>query len=135
MFVSLIETIETISNIVKATYSGRRIEWFGGDDDDAPGWRAYLLDGWGYLSCVGSPPRLTQEEALQDLSFVHWFLDEKTGCVWPQYDPPNGWPGRQYGVDPNDCGPDSIFGMDVPKDKAEFWTAHIKRLLEFCKSN
>jgi hypothetical protein len=119
--------LQALLDICDVTYQGCVVAWFGGDDDDAPGWRAFALCGSAGLVCVGAPPRLGKYEALQDMRFVSWRLDSR-GIAWPSYSPPEGWPGRRYGVTPEECGPDSLFGVDVSEDAAEDWV----KLVRYC---
>jgi len=111
-------------SIAQATTTGKRVAWFEGDDDDAPGWRTYLLDSEGRLVCPAAPPRLSREMAEADLRFCWW-----ENASFPCFAPPLHWPGRQYGLTIEDCGPDSIFGVDVPEKDADGWCEYISHFL------
>lgn len=112
--------------LIQATYKSKTVEWFPGDDEDPPGWRAYMIHPRGYLTCTGAPPRLTREMAETDLQFCYF-----DNYSLPVFEPPKGWPGMQYGLHIENCGPYSFFGADIPKEKANDFCNQVVTTLTF----
>jgi hypothetical protein len=112
---SPLRPLEALLEIVHASYGTTTVEWFPGDDDDAPGYRAFGVDNVG-LYCVGAPPRLTCEEAEADQQWIR--RDLEYGFI---YEAPEDWPGRQYGILPENCGYSSPWGMDIAEENYPYW--------------
>ena len=122
-----LQGLQALFDICRATYTHKAVHWFEGDDDDAPGWRAYVSAGNGPddLLCVCAPPRLSRQQAEADLPHIGWELGEDGEHAWTYCNAS----GRDYGKRVEDCGPDSIFGVDIPESQAEAWAAQIREQL------